>query len=668
MSDINIKGAVKNIKSMTNVYTPIVEVVVNAIQAIEGKNESNGKIIIIAKRAPQISTDGTLSDIESFEIKDNGIGFTNENRKSFDTLYSEHKIKEGGKGFGRFVCLKYFEGFSVDSIYAENGGFKRRKFSMGNDNAIVVHEKIESTESNMTGSTILLSSIKAGKFPDKTLHTIGRNLVEKILPYLITTDYICPEIIIKEADDSNSITLNDFVNNKLSNAIKEIEITDGEFSLSNNTEQHDFTVRVFKFYSPKNQKSKISLVAHKREVTNVSLHNYIPEFLEEFYEKDANGHDDRERNFIIRAYVFGDYFDDNVSLERGDFIFPKGSDSLFGITQNAIESTAATRVKEVVGDDVEVRQNKKKERVKSYVSEEAPWHKDLLNDIDLSQLPFKPTDEEIEMKLQMEKHKQEITIKKEVIHLLATNNIEDLNANAEKIINKISLASKNDLIHYVVLRRNFLTIFKKSLELDTDGKYSSEGVVHDIIFPRRSDSEITSFNDHNLWIIDERANFADYVSSDLPLNGSNSERPDLLVYDKAVLFRGDDEPSNPITIFEFKKPQRDDFANPSSNEDPIQQVVRYVNSIREGKYKTPQGRNINIAANTRFYGYIVCDISSKVETWLETEKNFKPMPDRLGWFMAYDNINLYMEVLSWNKVLKDAEMRNKIFFHKLGIC
>jgi len=26
-----------------------------------------------------------------------------------------------------------------------------------------------------------------------------------------------------------------------------------------------------------------------------------------------------------------------------------------------------------------------------------------------------------------------------------------------------------------------------------------------------------------------------------------------------------------------------------------------------------------------------------------------------------------MEVLSWTKVLADAEMRNKIFFHKLGI-
>ena len=30
--------------------------------------------------------------------------------------------------------------------------------------------------------------------------------------------------------------------------------------------------------------------------------------------------------------------------------------------------------------------------------------------------------------------------------------------------------------------------------------------------------------------------------------------------------------------------------------------------------------------------------------WLQTEKNFKPMPDRLGWFQWQENINLYIEV------------------------
>lgn len=43
------------------------------------------------------------------------------------------------------------------------------------------------------------------------------------------------------------------------------------------------------------------------------------------------------------------------------------------------------------------------------------------------------------------------------------------------------------------------------------------------------------------------------------------------------------------------------------------------------------------------------------------------MPDGLGWFRWFGNNSLYMEVLSWTKLLRDAEMRNKIFFNKLGI-
>jgi hypothetical protein len=43
------------------------------------------------------------------------------------------------------------------------------------------------------------------------------------------------------------------------------------------------------------------------------------------------------------------------------------------------------------------------------------------------------------------------------------------------------------------------------------------------------------------------------------------------------------------------------------------------------------------------------------------------MPDALGYFQWFPNIRLYMEVLSWTKVLADAEMRNKVFFHKLVI-
>ena len=157
------------------------------------------------------------------------------------------------------------------------------------------------------------------------------------------------------------------------------------------------------------------------------------------------------------------------------------------------------------------------------------------------------------------------------------------------------------------------------------------------------------------------------MNSDKPLDGGSSERPDLLVFDRPVLFRGDNEASNPITVFEFKKPGRVDFVNPSSKEDPVQQIIRYVNNVKKGKFTTPKGRPIQVADNTPFYGYVMCEITEKVKEWLKMEKDFTPMPDGGGWFKWFANNNLYMEVLSWDKVLHDAEMRNRIFFHKLGI-
>lgn len=667
MSNVNIKRAVENIRSNTTVYTPVVEMIVNGVQAIDEAGRKDGKVLVRTQRSNQVELDGSLPEIVGFDIEDNGIGFTDAHRKSFDTLYTDFKITEGGKGFGRFTSLKYFEDLHVKSIYRDSDGFKSRSFSMGKEHEIIVHEKVEASDRTDTGSTVALATLKGGRGFDKKLSTIARNLVERLLPYFITQDYVCPDIVLCEQDGSGAIRLNDFVSNELSAVIREIGVERKTFALKAREVDEEFLVRVFKLYSPRNQKSRISLVAHKREVSGSAIQKYIPEFEDEFFETDRNGEVDRERNYIIKAYVFGPYLDRNVSLERGGFEFQADSDLVLGIGQTQIEQDAAVIAREAMGADITFRQQRKKERVQTYVDELAPWHKTILDKIDLSSMPYNPSNEDIETRLQKEKFAQEVAIRRDVTKLLTETNFEKVKDSVTEVVNKVSDTSKNDLIHYIALRRTILDIFGKSLELDESGTYSSEGVVHDIIFPRKGDSDVTSFHDHNLWLVDERLNFTTWVSSDVPLDGKNTDRPDLLVYNKRVLFRGDNETSNPITIFEFKKPQRDDFVNPSSREDPVQQIVRYVNDIRDGKYKTPEGRRMLVAQNTPFYGYVVCDLTQKVESWLEREKNFTPMPDRMGWFHWMGNINLYVEVMSWDKVYKDAKMRNQIFFQTLGI-
>lgn len=667
MSKVNISRAVENIRSGTTVYTPLVEIIVNAIQAIEDKSITDGQIEIVIERSNQLELDKGERSVVSFLIKDNGIGFTDENRDSFDTLFSDYRLSQGGKGFGRFICLKYFSDLEIESIYEEDKAFKFRKFKMGKGNDIIVDETIDDSQESNSRTEVKLARVKDGKFTDKKISTISRVLVERLIPYFIDHNYKCPTIFINESDGSGRLILNDFVSNQLSALIKEIEISSEHFSLQGNNVDYEFRVRLFKFYSPKNHRSRISLVAHRREVTNTSIHNYIPEFIEEFFDKKTDGSYDGARNFIVKAYVFGDYLDENVSLERSGFEFQKENDLLHGISQMDIEREAARIARETIGDEITVRLEKKKERVRSYVDEVAPWHRTTIKSVDLSSMPYRPSNEEIEQRLQQEKYRQEIEVTKKIGKLLKEGTIDDLKQNVTELISKISETSKNDLTHYIALRRIVLELLSKNLELDANGRYSSEGTVHDIIFPRRKDTESIPFDDHNLWIIDERLNFTRYVSSDKSLSDSSPDRPDLLAYDRRVLFRGDNEPSNPVTIFEFKKPQRDDFANPSSNEDPIQQIVRYVSQVREGKFTTPEGREIFVSENTPFYGYVVCDLTTKVRKWLEIDKDYKPMPDNRGWFKWHNNTNLYLEVISWDKVLRDAEMNNRIFFHKLGI-
>ena len=667
MSNVNIKRLVDNIRSGTNIYTPLVELVVNAIQAIDAKGIRNGLVEIEVLRNGQPDVIDRLEEVDGFVVKDNGIGFTKSNRDAFDTLYTEQKIADGGKGFGRFTCLKYFQRVKVSSTFAESDLFRDRSFRMGLDKDIIVDEKEAPSQGQTTGSTVEISGIKSVRFPDKKLETISRVVVERLLPYFVDEQRDCPRVVIRDANKpSEAISLNDYLG-KDSSQIVEMNVDESAFSLSANEDEKSFQVRVFKFFAPRTAKSKVSLVAHRREVTDNPLEAYIPEFAEEFFEPGPDQDLATGRNFIIKAYVFSEYLNDSVSLERGEFRFQTDADLLNGISQNDIEQKAADIVQSVVGAEIAERKKRKEVRISEYITNEAPWHRVLANEVDFNTLPMRPSNQDIELHLQKKKYEKEIATRTQVTALLNSENPDELGEKISQLIENISDNSKNDLIHYVSMRKCVLDLFSKSLEIGADGKHKSEGEVHDIIMQRKKDSDEIDFDAHNLWMLDERLNFSAYISSEKPINKANGDRTDITIFNNRVAFRGENEASNPITIFELKKPQRDDFANPSSKDDPVQQIVRYVNQIRDGKFKTPKNRDILVNANTPFYGYVVCDLTKKVADWLEREKDFTPMPDGLGWFRWFGNINLYIEVLSWTKVLRDAEMRNKIFFNKLGI-
>jgi len=74
MSNVSIKRAVENIRANTTVYTPVIEMIVNGLQA---------KVQVRAHRGSQIELDGSLPDVIDFDIEDNSIGFADAAASTF---------------------------------------------------------------------------------------------------------------------------------------------------------------------------------------------------------------------------------------------------------------------------------------------------------------------------------------------------------------------------------------------------------------------------------------------------------------------------------------------------------------------------------------------------------------------------------------------------------
>lgn len=667
MSKVNIQGIIDNIRSKSNVYTPIIEAVVNSIDSIISSKISNGEITILIKREHTLNFEDSLPSIRSIEIHDNGIGFTPANRDSFDTLYSVHKKEDfGGKGFGRFMYLKYFSEAKIESNYKNGDGkYQFRTFSFGRKNDIIINETFPDSTQENSFTVVYLNNLLKDKNFDKELETIARKLLEKLLIFFINDNFICPKIILKESDDSHKIVLNEYL--KADNEIKLIKSKPFKLKCTNTDKEHSFTAKVFKIFFSKTD-SKIILTANNREVTESSLHNYIPEFEDEFFDEINKGNKVVKKNYIIKTYVLGKYLDSNVSLERESFNFDKDkTDDLYIFSQIQIEKEAAIITKDIFDTEVKLRIEKKQKRIYEYVNEKAPWHKTYIADVDFSSFAYNANEEKIELELQKFKFNQEQENLKDMQFLINSTEEEEFNKRINDIMTKVSDIAKSDLAHYVCSRKIVLQIFEELRKRDDEGKASLEKEIHSLIYPMNRDSTNTTYQQHNLWLLDERLVFSEYVASDRKISRNKDAftEPDLLIFNKKNSYRtGDNEYSNPITIFEFKQPKRKNY---SQDEDPVLQIGNYLEKIRQGKYEMPEGlEKIKVNESTPVYAYVICDIETKI---IEFARNHSLIPsaDREGYFGFHPGFRMYIEIISFKKLLKDATLRNKIFFKKLQI-
>ena len=413
-------------------------------------------------------------------------------------------------------------------------------------------------------------------------------------------------------------------------------------------------------------KHELHLCANKREVKSYVLSNYIPDMKK----KLVNGED----SFYYVGYLAGDYLDEAVNTERSDFDFSDGP--LLGDTKEPeIVETAVGYIRAYLSDELIKVADEKKTQIDMLVKTKRPQYRLLLNRHPevYDRIPAGLAEDKLDVELykqqqqwELETAKKKYAIEEKVKHDATSD--PDFQKLFDEYCENITELSRASLAEYVARRKAVIDLLEHALETDENGKYSKESRIHSIICPMQITSDEIKFDDMNLWLIDDRLAYHHFLASDKKINSipilesDVDERMDLAIFDAALSYTADPDNISSITIVELKRPQRNDLATEKT--DPITQVYDYVTDIREGKVKKANGRGFGNIQQVAFYCYVIADITSTLKK-SAARAGLVPTQDGEGYFGYNPTIGTYIEVISYEKLLKDAKQRNRALFDKL---
>jgi len=702
----DVVGKVHNTRlSYKDGIMALFEALSNSIQSIEDAGISDGRILIdiIRKKSLFDGQEDTVFPVESISVTDNGVGFTEDNFVSFLNSDSTYKFSRGGKGVGRFSWLKVFDHATIDSVCAHNGASLRRYFEFVNSSEGIVNEKISAAGSSPRETVITLKHLKEGylqKFP-RDLADLADQIIEHLIMRLISPD--CPVIVLRDSSKEPTEEIN------LNHRFKTNFLLDNDsdsFSLNN----YGFGVGLLKVQGADEKANhSIYLSGNDRIVVSVPLSKYIPGLVEPLRDRETG------ELFCIKAVVSSAYLDANVNTERTRFSLRTGSEADNGadmvneITLKEIEARAAESVKDNFAQYLDGLRVTKRARLESVVSVDMPHFLPLLSyDAVVDSITPNQLQDKNRLNLALQKAKYDILLdaKKEVIKIqtqmdnvseenMTPETMAEYRAGVERLIANVKTINKSELSEYVIHRRMLLEVFEKVLSRREDGKYPWEEEIHNLIFPKGKTSEDMLGIGQNLWIIDERLSYHRYVSSDLPLDKrqKSSGRPDVMIAKETVdlvdadpatesnagseadtqfdvpLAYSDTENSrvaayDSMVILEFKRAMRADYAGAK---DPIDQIKNYIRELRDGSAVDAKGRPIVVSDSCRFYAYLICDLTPQLRKHIKEMHDFTAMVEGNGLFAMFKSLNVYIEVISYNKVLADSLQRNRVLFEKLQI-
>ena len=667
--DFDLPGRIKHTRLLySDALLPIFEAVINSIHAVnELHSNSNGTVRVHLERDERqeilpLDRAGKLSTlpIKSVKISDNGIGFTDSHFKSFSTADTQQKATLGGKGIGRFLWLKAFDYAEIDSIFkAENGKTYQRQFALRlTPQGVEDHRKAESLgRENIT--TVSLRNAKA-EYQQELPHsaeTIARKIVEHCLEHFVLG--AAPTIYVHDSNSADVYDLDELFEQhvKVTSSVGHFKAGERQFNIHN--------LRV----SPGYQNThRIHFCANNRAVTSENLAGKIPNLIGSLKEESG-------KSFMYAGYVSGQYLNDSVNSERTDFVMPD-EDSLLGgpgwltVLQKSIESASS-----FVSEYTTSVKTAKEQHINEFVRYKAPQYRPVVKhrkDL-LDRIAPELSDEKLDLELYKINQVYESELREESSTILDSlehgpENWDEFRKQYSKFLEEWNEAGIAKLARHIVHRKATLDFLKASLKVNSSGKYQLENAIHELIFPLKKTSDDVRPDQMNLWILDEKLTYHYYLASDIRFDAQDialpsKDRADIVIFNGPAAFVNEAPPFSSVVLIEFKRPLRDDYTD---EENPISQVYRYVELIKSGKATDRGGRPITIKAETPVYAYLICDLTPTL-TRQAKFASLAPTPDGLGFFGFNPHLSVLVEIMTFDKLVADAERRNAAHFDQLNL-
>lgn len=639
---------------------PLYEGIHNSLQAIEDAGGVSNSIEVNIERLPEFLEEG-IARPSGFTIIDTGVGFTDDNANSFFTAESRHKANRGGKGNGRFLWLKAFDNVQIDSHFRDNGGgIHRRSFTFDRREQQDT-PPLTAPVRTQAGTTVKLIGLdeKISKQLSQPLGWYADQIIAHFLPHFRRPDG--PQIVVRDGSEVINVNLR-FSETVAPNATPRTFNVDGQ----------DFSLTGYRVNSPEFKENILVFAARGRAVKRERLARHIPG-LERRIEKEDGS------TAAYCGFVEGERLDQLVRSDRFGFEIDEDEDDLFDGARSFtnIRAGALESIREELAPLLGKLREQKEETVTTYVTSHTPEFRRLLATEKtrvLEVLPSAPKPKEIEAALGRVLLERQAALKEEGRRLLAfepgSDMLNDYQAQMEGFFERFEDLDQTALAQYVVHRRVVLNLLDRALQKDdATGRYQLEAVIHRLIHPMRKGSEEVEFEEQNLWVLDDRLTYHDFLESDRQLRSSkrlesgSQLRPDLLVvFDRTLTFREGADPTTSFVIVEFKRPDRQNLER-----SPLAQVYDQVREIRQGTFKTRKGRPIEGASrDAPAFCYVVCDVTPAIEKGA-IDAGGQLTPDGRGYFGWNPQLKLYFEVISYEKLVADALRRNRILFKKLGL-